>query len=254
MKKTWFNRLLISYVPILFITITIIIFISVSIMSQISFKETEKANHVFSKYVTDSMDTSLHDIERLILENMVNNDEIKAFFEPNSNQNQRLQNYEVSREISKIMSDNLMIDSIYLYRNLDQMVISKNLIEKLDDFQDKKFIHQAYSQPTSVRWSPVRNFAEYQGDAPYKVISMSKKAMLPFGDQGVVIVNVKVKALLNVVDQMINKDITFMNITSDAKEQVYPEPQDRSGTRLRCSVFTGQSGNRLLLLLYRLAF
>lgn len=79
MKKTWFNRLLISYVPILFITITIIIFISVSIMSQISFKETEKANHVFSKYVTDSMDTSLHDIERLILENMVNNDEIKAF-------------------------------------------------------------------------------------------------------------------------------------------------------------------------------
>ena len=225
MKKTWFNRLLISYVPILFITITIIIFISVSIMSQISFKETEKANHVFSKYVTDSMDTSLHDVERLILENMVNNDEIKAFFEPNSNQDQRLQNYEVSREISKIMSDNLMIDSIYLYRNLDQMVISKNLIEKLDDFQDRKFIHQAYSQPTSVRWSPVRNFAEYQGDVPYKVISMSKKAMLPFGDQGVVIVNVKVKALLNVVDQMINKDITFMNITSDAKEQVYPEPQ-----------------------------
>jgi two-component system response regulator YesN len=224
-KKTWFNRLLISYVPILFITITIIIFISVSIMSQISFKETEKANHVFSKYVTDSMDTSLHDVERLILENMVNNDEIKAFFEPNSNQDQRLQNYEVSREISKIMSDNLMIDSIYLYRNLDQMVISKNLIEKLDDFQDRKFIHQAYSQPTSVRWSPVRNFAEYQGDVPYKVISMSKKAMLPFGDQGVVIVNVKVKALLNVVDQMINKDITFMNIISDPKEQVYPEPQ-----------------------------
>ena len=75
--------------------------------------------------------------------------------------------------------------------------------------------------------------------------------MLPFGDQGVVIVNVKVKALLNVVDQMINKDITFMNITSDAKEQVYPRAANLNGARLRCSGFTGESGNRLLLLLYR---
>jgi two-component system response regulator YesN len=232
MKKTWFNRLLLSYFPILFITITMIIFVAVSIINEISVRETEKANQIFSRYVIDSMDTSLHGIEQMVLEEMGNNDDLKAFFEPNDSADQRLVNYAVSRELGKIVSDNPMIHSLYLYRNQDQTVISKSLIEKLDNFGDKAYILQSYQHPVSLQWSPVRNFSEYWTDSNQKVISLSKKALLPFGDQGLVVVNVRVDALLRIVDEMINGDITFMDIWSGTNEQVYPIHSSVKGNKL----------------------
>ncbi|WP_188175584.1 AraC family transcriptional regulator [Paenibacillus sedimenti] len=222
MKKSWYNRLLLSYVPILFITITILTFIAVSLINEISVKETEKANQIFTKYVIDSMETSLLGIERMVLEEISNNDKLKAFFESSGSTEQRLDQYEVSRELGKMVSDNSLIYSIYLYRNADQTILSRNLIERLDRFGDKEFVENAYKQPLSLHWSSVRNYRELGTDPNQKVISLSKKALLPFGDQGVVVVNVRVDELLRIVDQMINNKITFMNIWSGSNQQVYP--------------------------------
>jgi two-component system response regulator YesN len=222
LKKTWFNRLLLSYVPVIFISTTMIIFISVSIISEISIKETEKANGIFSNYVIDSMDTSLHSIERLILEEIENNDNFYSFFEPSPSSDQNLVNYEASTEIEKIIRENPLIFSIYLYRQEDQTVISRSLISKIGDFEDKDFILQVYNKPQRFSWYPVRDYREYSQDSKEKVLTLSKEAMLPFGKQGVVVVNVRVESLLRIVDEMMNKDITFMDIRSENDTRVYP--------------------------------
>lgn len=222
MKKSWYNRLLLSYFPIFFITTTIIIFIAVSIINETSVKETEKANQIFSKYVIDSMETSLRGIEQMVLEEIGNNDKLKAFFAPIGNEDQRLVNYEASRELGKMVNDSSLIYSIYMYRDKDQKVISKNLIEKLDNFEDKDYTLQAYKQPLSLQWSPVREYKEFGSDPSQKVITLSKKALLPFGDQGVIVVSVRVDVLLRIVDQMINSKITFMDIWSGTHMHVYP--------------------------------
>lgn len=222
MKKTWFNRLLLSYVPVIFISTTMIIFIAVSVISEISIKETEKANGIFSKYVIDSMDTSLHNIESLILEEIENNDKFQSFFEPSPNSDQNLINYQVSTELAKIIRENPLIFSIYLYREQDQTIISRSLISKMDDFEDNDFILQVYKKPQRYGWYPVRDYREYSQDSKVKVLTLSKEAMLPFGKQGVVIVNVKVESLIKIVDEMMNKDITFMDIISGNNTRVYP--------------------------------
>ncbi|MFD0693786.1 helix-turn-helix domain-containing protein [Paenibacillus sp. GCM10027628] len=222
MRKSWYNRLLLSYVPILFITITILTFIAVSLINEISVQETEKANQIFTKYVMDSMETSLRGIERMVLEEIGNNDKLKNFFESNGSTDQRLENYEVSRELGKMVSDNSLIYSIYLYRNADQTVLSRNLIERLDNFGDKAFVQSVYKEPTSLHWSSVRDYKELATDPNQKVITLSKRALLPFGDQGIVVVNVRVDALLRIVDQMINSKITFMDIWSGSHDHIYP--------------------------------
>lgn len=226
MKKTWFNRLLLSYFPILFITITVIIFLAVSIINEISIRETENSNRIFSKYVVDSIDTSLRGVERIVLEEMVRNDRLKSFFQPNWNEDQRLANYNISREIDIMISNNALIDSFYLYRAQDQTIISRSLILKLDEFADKEFVLEAYGQPAHSHWSPARDYAEFPGDQRQKVISLSKKALLPFGSLGLVVVNVRVDSLLGIVDDMINRNITFMDIWSGDHDRIYPPQLD----------------------------
>lgn len=221
MKKTWFNRLLLSYVPVIFVTTTILIFISVSIISDRSIKETEKANGIFSKYVIDSMDSSLHNIEQMILEEIGSRKSLNDFFEPIPLDDPKLVNYEASKELDKMIREYPMIHSIYLYREQDQTVIARSMIAKLDDFEDKDFILHAYREPQQFHWYPVREYKQFSNDPSQKVLTLTKMALLPFGKQGIVVVNVNVDSLLGIVDQMMNKDITFMEIRS-GDQLVYP--------------------------------
>jgi two-component system response regulator YesN len=222
LKKIGFNRHFLSYVPVIFITTTMIIFLFISMISEISIKETEKANEVFSKYVLNSMDTTLHSIERLILEEMENNENFNSFFEPNPSSDHNMINYEASTEIGKIIRENPLIFSIYLYRQKDETIISRSFISKKNDFEDKDFLLQVYNKPQRFGWYPVRDYREYSQDVKEQVLTMTKKAMLPFGKQGIVVVNIRVESLLEIVDEMMNKDITFMNIWSGDNTKVYP--------------------------------
>ncbi|OXM85785.1 helix-turn-helix transcriptional regulator [Paenibacillus rigui] len=222
MKKTWYHRLLLSYFPILFVTVGIIVFLSVSMLSEFSISETEKANRIFVKYVIDSMETSLKGVERVILEETGNSDAFYHFFEMKDTDDAGLVYYETSKEIHKILDDNPLLQSVYLYRAKDQEVLTINSLEKLDTFPDKAYVLQALQQPAGSGWSGVRSYSGLTLQPPEQVISMSKKALLPFGNQGIIVVNVRVDQLLRIVDEMMNPSITFMNIADAEGAQVYP--------------------------------
>ncbi|WNQ13318.1 helix-turn-helix domain-containing protein [Paenibacillus aurantius] len=225
MKKTWYNRLLLSYMPVLFLTIGILIFVSISIMSEISIKETEKANGINTKYVIDSMHTSLKGVERIVLEEIGNNTAFYQFFENKDTDNPGMLNYETSRAMLGIMSDNPLIQSIYLYRAKDQTVLTKNMIEKLDNFQDKAFVKAAYGQPDVNRWSAPRLYSDLSLQPPERVISMTKRALLPFGDHGIVVVNVRVADLVRIADETVNSKLSFLDIWGNGQERIYPLEQ-----------------------------
>lgn len=222
MEKTWYNRLLLSYFPILFITVSMIIFVSVSMMSEISIKETEKANRIFAKYVIDSMETSLKGMERVILEEAGNSDALYEFFEMRNEGQAGMVNYQASIELHKIIDDNPAIQSIYLYRVKDQQVLTTNAIQALDTFEDKAFVEQSLEKPNNTGWSAVRMYSDLSLQPKEKVISISKKALLPFGNQGIIVVNVRVSSLLRIVEEMINPEITFMDIRDEGGQRVYP--------------------------------
>jgi AraC-like DNA-binding protein len=225
LKKTWYNRLLLSYIPVLFVTITMLVFICISIISEITVHETEKANQIFTEYVSDSMQNSLQGVEHLVLEDMNSNEAVSNFFEDGGGTNQLMENFEVSKEIGKLSEENPLIQSIYLYRAADKVVLSKNHVSTLADFEDKDFLNEVLSKPDSSMWSPVRKYSEFTSDTKENVISLTKKALLPFGNQGVIVINVKVDSLLGIADQIINHDISFLEIRTADNHVVYPLDQ-----------------------------
>lgn len=232
MPKTWSKRLFLSYIPVFLITVGVIVLAAISMLSEISVKETQKANRIFTGYVMDSMNTSLRGIEYMMLEEMNYNQVFHRFFEAGEEEADPFLHFEVAKEFRKIKSENQMINSIYFYRALDSLVITENTVEKLDDFHDQGYIRQALEGLPGQLWSPPRLYSDLSMQENSKVLSLSKRALLPFGKQGIVVVNVDVESLLGIVDQMINSDITYMEIRSHSGQLLYPRAaKDEAGSQ-----------------------
>lgn len=250
MPRTWSKRLFLSYVPVFLITVGVIVLVAISMLSEISVKETQKANRIFTGYVMDSMDTSLRGIERLILEEMNHNQRFTEFFEAGGGEADRFLHFEVSKEFRKIKNENPMIHSIYFYRAKDDLVITENTVEKLGNFHDQSFVRQMLERAPDRHWSPPRLYSDLSLQSEYRVVSISKRALLPFGSQGIVVVNVEVESLLGIVDQMINSEITFMEIRSHEGHLIYPraaEEGDAAGESSRGTAVSRLSSDYLHL-------
>lgn len=226
MHKKWSKRLFLSYIPVFLITVGVIVLAAISMLSEISVKETQKANRIFTSYVMDSMDTSLRGIEHMMLEEMNYNQVFHRFFEAEGGEADPFLHFEVAKEFRKIKSENPMINSIYFYRALDTLFITENTVGKLNDFHDQDYVRQVLDSPPGPMWSPPRLYSDLSMQEKSKVMSLSKRAMLPFGKQGIVVINVDVESLLGIVDQMINPDITYMEIRSPSGHLLYPRVVD----------------------------
>ncbi|WP_426446744.1 helix-turn-helix domain-containing protein [Paenibacillus sp. S-38] len=211
MKRTWYHRLILSYVPVIFLLITVLIFAALSVISEISIRETEKANRISARYVMDSLETRLRDIERAVLEEMGGSAALDAFYDPGSPADPLLP-YEVSKGLHRLTDDHPLIHSIYLYRARDGVVLTLSGMEDLRAFADRTFVEETAGREGNSPWSVVRRLKEWQGEQETEVISLAKRALLPLGGDGIVVVNVKARALFGIADEMINKDLTFMEI------------------------------------------
>ncbi|MBB6733273.1 helix-turn-helix domain-containing protein [Cohnella zeiphila] len=223
MKKSWYKRMLFSYAKALYTTISIILLLSCFVISEVSFRGTEKANRVSASYVSDSIEQSLKEAERVVLVQLEDNQAFQDFFEPSSSSNSRLINYEASSEIRQIMKDVPVIYSICLYRASDNSVLTQDRYQQLPFFSDHEFMSQSIRSAPEDHWSEARFYPEYlNGGKDKKVISIVKKAPIPLGSQGVVVINVSLDSLLSVANDMINPDIMFMVIHSGDQTMMYP--------------------------------
>ncbi|AEI44097.1 helix-turn-helix domain-containing protein [Paenibacillus mucilaginosus] len=211
MKKTWYHRLILSYVPVIFLLITVLIFAALSVISEVSIRETEKANRISARYVMDSLETRLRDIERAVLEEMGGSAALDAFYNPDTPADPLLP-YEVSKGLHRLADDHPLIHSIYLYRARDGVVLTLSGLEPAASFGDRAFVEEAAKREGNSPWSGVRGLREWLGEPETEVISLAKRALLPLGGDGIVVVNVKARGLFAIADEMINKDLTYMEI------------------------------------------
>ncbi|MCZ8521404.1 MULTISPECIES: helix-turn-helix domain-containing protein [Paenibacillus] len=211
MKRTWYHRLILSYVPVIFLLITVLIFAALSVISEISIRETEKANRISARYVMDSLETRLRDIERAVLEEMGASAALGAFYDPGGTPDPLLP-YQVSKGLHRLTDDHPLIHSIYLYRARDGAVLTLSGMEDLRVFADRRFVEDAAGREGNSPWSGVRRLREWEGEPETEVISLAKRALLPLGGDGIVVVNVKARGLFGIADEMINKDLTYMEI------------------------------------------
>ena len=83
MSKSWFKRLLLSYLPIFIIVITFIFFVFFQLISEQGRKEAISANSMLSLQAMRLIDTSLRAIDNMVMKESSNNEQLINFFNSN---------------------------------------------------------------------------------------------------------------------------------------------------------------------------
>ncbi|MFB9330004.1 helix-turn-helix domain-containing protein [Paenibacillus aurantiacus] len=227
--NNWYLRLLVSYFPILVLTVSMIIFLSFIAVNEISRSETAKADNITTGYVVDSIETSLHEVEFNVLNEASKNLNYAAYLNGSPETQYK---YSVVHSLRALVEDSDLIESIYLYRESDDTVLTANAQTELADFGDRSFVAQAKENRAYQGWSASREYREFDRLEPVRVISMYKQTPLPFGKDGILVINIDLYAIERIIGSMTNRQVSFIHITDAAHQRIYPavnSPDDVGG-------------------------
>ncbi|OBR69375.1 hypothetical protein A7K91_21555 [Paenibacillus oryzae] len=212
MHKNWFRRLFFSYFPIFLFTVTILVFISFIMLNDISHKETIKADRITTSYAADRLTRSLKAIELDMLSEVQKNKNYREFLNPELTERSDQIMFNVVASMRDIVASDSLIDSMYIYRIEDKQVLTRSGLVSWDSFADKSFIEQALANPEYNGWSDIRTYHELKLEPKKKIISMFKREPLPFGTDGIVIININMYAVEQMLRSMINDDVSVLNV------------------------------------------
>lgn len=221
LSKNWYRRLLLSYFPIFLLTISMLIFLSFIVINEISRQETARADRISTSYMMDTMDRSVQGIEMDVLRDVETSAVYDEFLSDRDSGGTAV-TYQTVERLRQLMDNNDLLESIYIYRDSDQSVLTVQGLQPLSGFRDEPFVKQALTKPEQQSWSAMRSFAEMGSDPSRQVISMHKRLPLPFGDQGMIVINVSVYGMQQLAASMVNPQVSFLTITDAAGQQVYP--------------------------------
>ncbi|GBF76490.1 AraC family transcriptional regulator [Paenibacillus sp. 598K] len=220
MGKPWFYRLLFSYIPILFALSSALILLSYFMLSEMSRKETIHANGTFVQHLIQQIDYSLREIDAMLLEEMETDERIRQFFQPRpvERDGSYYPVYETSKKINQMVSFNPFIDSVYLYRYADHMVMSANTLMPLEQFGDRTFIEEkrprAGGAAQLYELSDKRHYREFRHQElfPSAVVSIVRQYPMLEGGQGMVVVNISLTAIERMLSELSEGSISFVDV------------------------------------------
>ncbi|WP_219836205.1 helix-turn-helix domain-containing protein [Paenibacillus sp. R14(2021)] len=222
MPQNWYFRLLISYFPVFLFTISILIFVSFIVVNDISRSETEKADKISTGYTVDSVNRIFQEAEMTVLNEAATNRNYVQFLDMNALNSDSFVAYNVVNSVRTIEKNNAFIDSIYLFRISDRTVLTSSGIKDLDSFRDRSFVRQALGNAKYRGWSAVRELPGNSEDKRVKVISMYKQTPLPFGTEGLLVINVSEHEIGKFIDQTVNHQVSFLRVADNRGNEIYP--------------------------------
>jgi two-component system response regulator YesN len=225
MNKTWYKKTILSYIPTLYLTIVFIVFICIFIIGEVSMKEADRTNRYSLEYIAQTTETAMRSVERRVIEELQFGGELYEFFETGSSRDPRAINYEANKKLRQIASEYPIIDSIYMFRSRDSMVLTLNAFETLKEFKDKDFLISEWENWANRNmWSVVRPYSGNINiglpETSVSVLSLSQRTQLPLGREGMVIVNVSVNGVINSWRDVINTNMNFLKVEDAAGHMI----------------------------------
>lgn len=227
--RTWYRRLLLSYFPIFLLTVTILIFASFVFINDISRMETKKADRISASYLIDNIDKTIREVELSVLESVERSDVYKHYFN-NAGKPDTGSVYAVAQSLRSLIHESSYIQSVYLYDKINESVLTETGLKELSGFIDEDWIRQVTSGPLPEDWQPVRSYkTELVQRTPIRVLTINKAMPLPFGSEGVLVINVKMSGIEQLVDSMVNQQLSFVTILDGDGKTVYQAHSDHEG-------------------------
>ncbi|UVI30619.1 helix-turn-helix domain-containing protein [Paenibacillus spongiae] len=211
MKKSWFRRLLFSYLPAFFGVIMILFVVFFQYLNEQNHKEAIKANEFMVQQVIRYTDSTLKAIDYKVARLVMTDPTVTRFF--NLDYNDVFANIQAVKVMDDLKVNFPLIDSVYFVRLKDGGMLG-DAPSKLADFPDADFIAQSNKRQVQVKWTGERKFTPY-ADSPSKNVITLVRDVPYFSSQkkGYFVVNVSVSALRDSIAQMYNGDITFVRMT-----------------------------------------
>ncbi|MEO2208195.1 helix-turn-helix domain-containing protein [Paenibacillus pabuli] len=229
MSRTWYYRLLFSYFPIFFLTVTILIFIAFVFINDISREETRKADRISSSYLVDNLDRTIRDIELSVTEAVQSEQAYKLYFN-NPGQASKETVYTIAQSLRELTNSSSWIQSIYLYDKKNDSALTSSGAREIEGFADQNWIDQIMSGSLAPGWQPVRVYdVESVQRTPIRVLTVNKDMPLPFGTDGVLVINIKMSSIEQSIDSMVNGQLSFMTVTDQKGQVVYNAHSDSEG-------------------------
>ncbi|MBD3917210.1 helix-turn-helix domain-containing protein [Paenibacillus sp. PR3] len=241
-NNSYIMRMLLSYLPILFITISVLIFISFSIMNQLNVRNAIQANNLTAKYVTNMVDSSLKNISIDAQKLVETGGTLQKFLDAPSDKGLE---FDISNLLNSLVIRYGLIDSVYLYRAKDGKVLDQSTIRPLSQFPDENFVRNALDQPYTGIWSSPRQRISggFSGSTMVQVSSLGLKIPRDSGSLGYLIINVKNDALESYIDQMIDHTITTAELYDSQGKSFFNADQSvSSSNRLSADVVSNYTG------------
>ncbi|RAV19164.1 helix-turn-helix domain-containing protein [Paenibacillus contaminans] len=212
MRKDWFYRLLFSYLPIVFMIGLSLLLLSYLTLNEMSKRSAVKASDYLAQTVIQAIDEALQVIDDSMYREIESNETIHQFFQPLPPVQRQHSDYQTVAALKKIMTENELIDSVYLYRVSDQMVLTQSTLIGIDGFGDKEFIGRMIGTLKPFVWEGRRSYSEHPSEERKNVISLAKFVNLT--NRSLLVVNVSPERLNKLIQRMSKSELNFIELVN----------------------------------------
>jgi two-component system response regulator YesN len=220
MNKPWYYRMLLSYLPIFFLITSFLFFIFFQELSSQLKRDAVKANQVLNLMAMDKVENALESVEYAIVNFSLNNKILSEFFRETNKKNLYL-NLEMLKEITVLKRQNPLIDSIYLVRNHDKIVLTEKYMFSLNEFSDYAYIEEVEETKGWVKWTSPRSYKEFVKVPEKNVITLARSFYTPLGEQCLIVALVRTDTIRSLVEQIYNPEISFVTIEGGNGKPVF---------------------------------
>lgn len=243
MRKSWFYKLLFSYLPVFFIVISFLSAIFFFSMGEVTRKAAETVNRGSAEHTLEVVDHSLRTIEQMMIKEMMESGGLQNFF----NDTLRDEPYHRMVVPSEVLRDIAiqfpLIHSVYMVRWEDEQVLSKDAAIPMHQFGDKAFVENFPVDRRGSSWTSLRSYREFESQSTSDVITLVKPYPLPAGNQGVLVINVSGSAIEEQVKELFDTDFLHAQLADRDGRLMFstetePTPLEQTITEVQ-SEYTG---------------
>ncbi|MDF2835830.1 MAG: transcriptional regulator, AraC family [Paenibacillus sp.] len=219
MRKNWFRRLLLSYLPVLVLIVCLFAFVGIVQLNDLAKKEAERSTRIYVQNLQNTLELSLRSIERMMLETISRNPTLTSFVAMESDPEFTL---ELSQLLQSMANTHPWIHSAYIYRAGDDAIVSNQTKLLLPSFGDREFIKSHLADTGRHPWSSPRIFRTLShSEGEGSVISMTKGVPINMYGRALLVVNVSLSELQNYLKEYGESDVNLLRVSDGGGKPLF---------------------------------
>ncbi|GIP50049.1 hypothetical protein J53TS2_36400 [Paenibacillus sp. J53TS2] len=223
MRMNWYYRTILSYAPILFVIISSMIFMIFLALNNASERKYLETNKAILDRIVFNADANLMLIERNVVSKLLMDGEIQDYF--TNGPKDALDDFLLQKKMIELSLTLPFANTIYIYNETEQRVISDLGSYSLDAFGDADFLTANYGNKESAGWFNPRSFAYLpREEEEQSVVSLMKFAFIGDDMRGALVVNVYQRSFLEYLNSLSESDYNQVRLI-DAATNVSPDSE-----------------------------